>query len=51
MCIEIYQMGDALVYADRQTYGRTHEQTDVFLQCFEKAPTTETFSQQDLCLD
>ena len=31
MLMEIYQMGVALVHADRWIYGRTHEETDVFL--------------------
>jgi hypothetical protein len=29
----------------RQAYERTHEKTGVFLQCFAKAPTIDTFSQ------
>ena len=43
--MEIYQMGVALVHADRRTYGRTHKETDAFLQCFAKTPTNETLSQ------
>jgi len=44
MFMEIYQMGVELFHADRLTYGRIHEETDVFLQCLAKAPTNETLS-------
>jgi len=44
MFMEIYQMGVELFRADRRTYGRIREETDVFLQCLVNAPTNETLS-------
>lgn len=47
MFIEIFQMAVALFHADRGTFGRTHEGTDVFIKCFAKEPKNETLSQYD----